>query len=60
LENILNAFAIAKPLWFLYGALANIRLMEACGKEKIMLFQPGKLSGILKELITALRDTGDN
>jgi len=52
-ENLLDAFATAKILWLVYGALANDRLMNACGKEKLMAFQPGKLSGSLKELMVA-------
>jgi hypothetical protein len=50
-EHLLEAFAIAKILWHAYEALANIRLMNACDKGKLMLFQPGKLSNLLKALI---------
>jgi len=52
-EHLLDAFATAQILWFVYGTLANDRLMNACGKEKLMAFQPGRLSGSLKELMTA-------
>lgn len=48
-KHLLDALSIAQILWFVYGALANERLMNACGKEKLMSFQPGKLSGVLKE-----------
>ncbi len=52
-SRLLDAFAIAKILWFVYEALANDRLMKACGKEKLMPFQPRKLCRLLKELMTA-------
>jgi hypothetical protein len=51
-KHLLDAFATAKILIFVYGALAYDRLMNACGKEKLMSFQPGKLSDSLKEFIT--------
>ena len=51
-KHLLDAFATAKILWFVYAVLANDRLMNACGKEKLMSFQPGNLSGSLKELMT--------
>lgn len=50
-NNLLEAFTIAKILLFVYGALAYERLMQACGKEKIMLFQHGRLGSELKQLI---------
>lgn len=53
-NRLLDAFAIAQTLLFVYGALANLRLMDACGREKLMSFQPGRLSGELKKLIVAL------
>src|SRR6185437_5982514 len=31
-KHLLDAFATAKILWFAYGALANYRLMKACGE----------------------------
>ncbi len=52
-QHLLDAFATAQILWFVYGALANDRLMNACGKERLMSFQPGRLSGELKELMAA-------
>lgn len=52
-QNLLEAFGIAQILWFVYGALAGDRLMKACGKEKLMAFQPGKLKESLKDLMTA-------
>lgn len=51
-KHVLDAFATAKRLWLVYEALANERLMNACGQEKLTSFQPGKLSGLLKELMT--------
>lgn len=52
-KRLLDAFAIAQILWFVHGALANDRLMNACGREKLMSFQPGKLSDSLREMMTA-------
>src|SRR3990167_3238204 len=51
-KRLLDAFAFAEILLFVYGALANDRLMNACGREKLMSFQPGRLSGELKELMS--------
>jgi len=53
-KHLLDAFAMAQILWFVCGALANDRLMNACGKKKLMSFQPGKLSDSLKELLINL------
>lgn len=50
-ENLLNAFKLARPLWFVYGALAGHRLIEACGKSKIMSYQHGKFIRSLREFI---------
>jgi len=52
-NRLLDAFATAKILWFVYEALANDRLMDACGRKKLMPFQPGKLCDLLRELMTA-------
>ncbi len=52
-KDLMNAFATAQILQFVYGALATDRLMTACGKEKLMSLQPGKLSASLKELLAA-------
>lgn len=52
-QNVLDAFAIAQIVLLVYGALAGARLMIACGKEKLISFQPGKLSHSLRELIAA-------
>ena len=54
-KNISTAFEIAQALWFVYGLLARDRLMRACGKEKLMSFQQGKLSEMLKEFIVVFR-----
>jgi len=47
-EHLLRAFATAEKLFFVYSALANYRLMVACGVEKLMSFQAGRLSNELK------------
>lgn len=49
-KQLLEAFGIANILWIMYESLCQYRLMLACGKEKIMSFQHGKLSSSLKEL----------
>ena len=53
-ENLLNVFKLACPLWFIYGALARHRLIDACGKSKIMSYQHGKFVSSLREFMTAL------
>jgi hypothetical protein len=50
-ENLLNAFKLARPLWFVYGALAGQRLIDACGKQKIMTYQYGKFISSLREFM---------
>src|SRR5579872_1733284 len=40
-KHLMDAFAIARTLLLVYGVLATDRLMSACGKEKLMSFQPG-------------------
>jgi hypothetical protein len=50
-ERLLDAFAIAKILLYVYGALTSDRLMKACGQEKLMAYQRGKLSDFLREFI---------
>jgi RimJ/RimL family protein N-acetyltransferase len=59
-KNVLNAFEIAYVLWFVYGLLAHDRLIRACGKEKLMSFQHGKLSEMLKEFIAVCAATDRN
>jgi hypothetical protein len=49
-KELLDALAIAKKIWGVYEALAIYRLMLACGIEKIMALQPGKLKVTLQEL----------
>jgi len=51
-KHLVDAFEAAYTLWLVYGVLATDRLMNACGKEKLMSFQPGKLTDAFKELIT--------
>jgi len=55
-ENLLHAFELARPLWFVYGALAGHRLIEACGKSEIMSYQRGKLTGFLREFVAIVID----
>lgn len=51
-KHLLDAFAIAHTLWFVYEALAQYRLRLACDKARFMAFQRhGKLSGRLKEFM---------
>lgn len=50
-ENVLDAAKITQILWFVYGALAQYRLMQACGKENLMSFQNKPLSNTLKAFI---------
>ena len=52
-ENLLKAFKLARPLWFVYGALAGHRLINACGKLKIMAYQRGKFINSLRDFIVA-------
>ncbi|MFN7096149.1 MAG: aminoglycoside phosphotransferase family protein, partial [Gammaproteobacteria bacterium] len=49
--NVLAAFDIAYVLWFVYGLLAYDRLIRACDTEKLISFQQGKLSEMLKKFI---------
>ena len=53
-QNLLEAFAMANILWFIYEALAHYRLIMACDPAKFMLFQrDGRISGRLREFIAA-------
>lgn len=54
-ENLLDAFATAQLVWFVYGLLAQNRLIQACGKDKLMEFQHGKLKSLLKDFLTACK-----
>lgn len=55
-EHVLDAFSIARILWFIYEALAHYRLMLACDKTRFISSQgQGRLSGPLKEFMTACR-----
>ncbi len=53
-KNVLDALEIAHRLWFVYGLLAQDRLIKACGKEQLLSFQQGKLRMMLKELVAIL------
>ena len=58
-SNLLEAFAIARTLWFVYEALAQYRLRLACDKARFISFQRhGRLSGQLKEFIAACVHAG--
>ena len=52
-EYLSEAVSISNTLWAIYDALAQYRLMKACGVDKIMSFQHGKLSKLLKEFLVA-------
>jgi energy-coupling factor transporter ATP-binding protein EcfA2 len=52
-QDLWEAFSTAQLLHFIYAALATDRLMTACGKEKLMEFQPGKLGALLREFLAA-------
>lgn len=54
-NQIVGAIELTEILWPVYWALANYRLMLACGKEKMMAFQLGRLSHSLKEFIAACK-----
>jgi len=47
--EISAAIEQARKLWFVFEALAQARLMKACGAEKIQAHQPGKLATTLRE-----------
>lgn len=48
LEEVL---AIANVVWVMYDALSQYRLMLACGIEKIMAVQRGRLSNLLETML---------
>lgn len=51
-NHLLEAFAIAYKLWFIFEALAQNRLRLACDERKFLSFQRhGKLGSRLKEFI---------
>ena len=50
-KQLEEAWGIAQKLWFVYDVLAQFRFIHACGKEKIMSFQPGKLSHTLRDFM---------
>lgn len=50
-KYLLNMLTTANTLWFIYEILVQYRLLIACGIEKIMSFQKGKLSNSLKEFM---------
>lgn len=53
-SHLLDAISTADILWHVYESLAQHRLMIACGKDSLMSFQHGKLSGRLKEFMAAV------
>lgn len=55
-DNLLNALKLAYPLWFIYGALAGYRLVEACGKSKMLAYQPGKWVSSLRNFLVFAGD----
>ncbi len=50
-KQLLDALGVAQILWIVYGTLCQYQLMLACGKDKLMAFQHGKLSDALKEFM---------
>ena len=54
-QHLLEAFAMARILWLVYGILCQYRLILACDKEKLMSFQHGKWSDSLREFMIACR-----
>jgi RimJ/RimL family protein N-acetyltransferase len=59
-KSLLEAFSIASRLHFVYRALSTYRLMIACDIEKLKAVVPNRLSGILKEFITAGTTIGED
>ncbi len=58
-KNLLDAFSMARILWFIYDVLSQYRLMLACGQERVMSVQHGKLSKSLKEFMTAMEGNNE-
>lgn len=53
-DHLLEAFAIARVLWFVYEGLAQYRLRLACDEEKFIAVQRhGKLRDVLKDFMAA-------
>jgi hypothetical protein len=50
-KQVMDAFVTAHTIWPIYWALSNYRLMLACGKDKLMAFQRGRLSNTLREFM---------
>ncbi|KTD04423.1 hypothetical protein Lgee_0176 [Legionella geestiana] len=50
-KQVIDAFAITNSVWPVYWALSNYRLMRACGKDKLMAFQHGRLCNTLREFM---------
>ena len=48
-DKVRQAFEIASGLWYLYGVLAQYRLIIACEKNEILQKQPDKLRKSLKD-----------
>jgi aminoglycoside phosphotransferase (APT) family kinase protein len=54
--ELTEAFSVAGILWFMYEALAQYRLRNACDQARFLSFQrQGKLSGALNDFITACK-----
>jgi hypothetical protein len=52
-KNLSEAIKISHLLWFVYGLLASDRLIQACGQEVLLSFQPSKLSEMLRQMIVS-------
>lgn len=60
-DHLVEAFAIARRLWYVYEALAQYRLRLACDKARFLTYQThGKLSGRLREFIAFAITQSDN
>lgn len=54
-QHLLDAFKWAEIISWVYEMLAQHRLMMACGKEKIMSLQPGRLSGSMRAFMAVCK-----
>lgn len=54
-QHLTQVFEQVQLLWPVYWSLANHRLMRACGIEKIMSFQWGRLCNSLRQILLQRR-----
>ncbi len=55
-SHLLEALDATQCLWDIYGMLGQYRLILACGQDKMISFQPGRLSSAFKEFIMICRN----